>query len=165
MSCYLMNEEEIGAIAKANFKTGIWSSKGRFYNAVTKELVQYESAEEAANALALQNIASCEARYPGKIAGGFLADVEAKQAYLAGCAFAASKAKNAYMKPMKLYGLVKTYEYQACETENWFETDAYWFCNKVANQAAGAEQRAQERAEEEDPNELDWNNTASPLHY
>ena len=147
MSCYLMNEEEIGAIAKANFKPGIWSSKGRFYNVVTKELVQYESAEEAANALALQNIASCEARYPGKIAGGFLKNVEEQQAYLAGCAFAASKAKNAYMKPMKLYGLVKTYEYQACETENWFETDAYWFCNKVANQAAGAEQRAQEEKE------------------
>jgi len=147
MSCYLMNEEEIGAIAKANFKSGIYNSKGRFYNAATKKLVQYESAEEAANALALQNIASCEARYPGKIAGGFLKNVEEQQAYLAGCAFAASKAKNAYMKPMKLYGLVKTYEYQACETENWYETNAYWFCNAVANQAAGAEQRAQEEKE------------------
>jgi len=145
MSCYLMNEEEIGAIAKANFNPGIWSSKGRFYNPVTKELVQYESAEEAANALALQNIASCEARYPGKIAGGFLKNVEEQQAYLAGVANAVRKA--AYMKPMKLYGLVKTYEYQACETENWYETNAYWFCNAVANQAAGAEQRAQEEKE------------------
>ena len=53
----------------------------------------------------------------------------------------------AYMKPMKLYGLVKTYEYQACETENWYETNAYWFCNAVANQAASAEQRAQEAEE------------------
>ena len=82
-----MNEEEVGAIAAANFKGGIYNSKGRFYNAATKELVQYESAEEAANALALQNIASCEARYPGKIAGGFLKNVEEQQAYLAGCAF------------------------------------------------------------------------------
>jgi len=145
MSCYLMNEEEIGAIAAANFKGGIYNSKGRFYNAATKELVQYESAEEAANALALQNIASCEARYPGKIAGGFLKNVEEQQAYLAGVANAVRKA--AYMKPMKLYGLVKTYEYQACETENWYETNAYWFCNAVANQAAGAEQRAQEEKE------------------
>ncbi len=153
MSCYLMNEEEIGAIAKANFKGGIYNSKGRFYNAATKELIEYESAEEAAIALALQNIASCEARYPSGIAGasgiagGFLEGAEEVKAYLAGCAFAASKAKNAYMKPMKLYGLVKTYEYQACETENWYETDAYWFCNAVANQAAGAEQRAQEAEE------------------
>ena len=145
MSCYLMNEEEIGAIAAANFKNGIYNSKGRFYNAATKKLVQYESAEEAANALALQNIASCEARYPGKVAGGFLGSVEEKQAYLAGVANAVKKA--AYMKPMKLYGLVKTYEYQACETENWYETNAYWFCNAVANQAAGAEQRAQEEKE------------------
>jgi hypothetical protein len=38
MSCYLMNEEEIGAIAAANFVLGIYSSKGRFYNAATKEL-------------------------------------------------------------------------------------------------------------------------------
>ena len=145
MSCYLMNEEEVGAIAAANFKGGIYNSKGRFYNAATKELVQYESAEEAANALALQNIASCEARYPGKVAGGFLGSVEEKQAYLAGVANAVKKA--AYMKPMKLYGLVKTYEYQACETENWYETNAYWFCNAVANQAAGAEQRVQEEKE------------------
>jgi len=145
MSCYLMNEEEIGAIAAANFKNGIYNSKGRFYNAATKELVQYESAEEAANALALQNIASCEARYPGKVAGGFLGSVEEKQAYLAGVANAVKKA--AYMKPMKLYGLVKTYEYQACETGNWYETNAYWFCNVVTNQAAGAEQRAQEEKE------------------
>tara|TARA_A100001515_G_scaffold25887_1_gene19856 strand:- start:475 stop:909 length:435 start_codon:yes stop_codon:yes gene_type:complete len=142
-----MNEEEIGAIAKANFKPGIWSSKGSFYNGAAKELVQYESAEDAAIALALQNIASCEARYPGKIAGGFLKSAEEKKAYLAGCAFAASKAINAYMKPMKLYGLVKTYEYQACETDDWFETNAFWFCNKVAHQAAGAEQRAQEDKE------------------
>ena len=147
MSCYLMSEEEIGAIAKANFKPGIWSSKGSFYNGAAKELVQYESAEDAAIALALQNIASCEARYPGKIAGGFLKSAEEKKAYLAGCAFAASKAINAYMKPMKLYGLVKTYEYQACETDDWFETNAFWFCNKVAHQAAGAEQRAQEDKE------------------
>jgi len=145
MSCYLMNEEEIGAIAAANFKNGIYNSKGRFYNAATKKLVQYESAEEAANALALQNIASCEARYPGKVAGGFLGSVEEKQAYLAGVANAVKKA--AYMKPMRLYGLVKTYEYQACETGNWYETNAYWFCNAVANQAAGAEQRAQEEKE------------------
>ena len=145
MSCYLMNEEEIGAIAKANFKVGIYNSKGRFYNAATKELVQYESAEEAANALALQNIASCEARYPGKIAGGFLKNVEEQQAYLAGVANAVRKA--AYMKPMKFYGLVKTYEYQACETHDWHETNAYWFCDMVANRAAGVEQRAQEEAE------------------
>ena len=145
MSCYLMNEEKIGAIAAANFKNGIYNSKGRFYNAATKELVQYESAEEAANALALQNIASCEARYPGKLAGGFLKNFEEEQAYLAGVANAVRKA--AYMKPMKLYGLVKTYEYQACETGNWYETNAYWFCNVVTNQAAGAEQRAQEEKE------------------
>ena len=145
MSCYLMNEEEIGAIAAANFAHGIYNSKGRFYNAATKELVKYESAEEAANALALQNIASCEARYPGKHAGGFLKDFEEEQAYLAGVANATRKAT--YMKPMKLYGLVKTYEYQACETEDWYETNAFWFCNRVAHQAAGAEQRAQEAEE------------------
>ena len=104
-----MNEEEIGAIAKANFKGGIYNSKGRFYNAATKELIEYASAEAAATALALQNIASCEARYPGKIAGGFLKNAEEEKAYLAGCAFAASKAINAYIEPMKLYGLVKTY--------------------------------------------------------
>jgi len=149
MSCYLMEEEEIGAIAKANFKPGIWSSKGRFYNGAAKELVQYESAEEAALALAVQNIASCQARYPnhGEIAGGFLKSAEEEKAYLAGCAFAAGNLKNAYIKPMELYGLVKTYEYQACETDDWFETNAFWFCNKVAHQAAGAEQRAQEDKE------------------
>ena len=142
-----MNEEEIGAIAKANFKGGVYNSKGRFYNAATKELVQYESAEEAAIALAVQNIASCQARYPnhGEIAGGFLESAEEEKAYLAGCAKAARIA--VYMKPMKLYGLVKTYEYQACETGDWYETDAYWYCNKVANEAAGKEQRAQEDKE------------------
>jgi hypothetical protein len=147
-----MNEEEIGAIAGANFRAGIYNSKGRFYNAATKELIEYASAEEAATALALQNIASCQARYPshGEIAGGFLKSAEEEKAYLAGCVKAAEKAayyNAAYMKPMKLYGLVKTYEYQACETENWYETNAYWFCNAVANQAAGAEQRAQEAEE------------------
>ncbi len=147
MSCYLMNEKEIAEIAAANFVLGIYNSKGSFYNGVTKELVQYESAEEAAVALALQNIASCQARYPshGEIAGGFLKNAEEKKAYLAGCVKAAKKA---YLwKPMKLYGLVKTYEYQACETDDWFETNAFWFCNKVAHQAASAEQRAQEKKE------------------
>ena len=147
MSCYLMNKEEIGAIAKANFKGGIYNSKGRFYNAATKELIEFANAEEAAIALAVQNIASCQARYPnhGEIAGGFLKSAEEEKAYLAGCVKAAKKAY--HWKPMKLYGLVKTYEYQACETENWYETNAYWFCNAVAHQAAGAEQRKQEAEE------------------
>ena len=117
MSCYLMNREEIGAIAAANFAHDVYNSKGRFYNAAKKELIEYGSAEEAALALAVQNIASCQARIA------------------------------VYMKPMKLYGLVKTYEYQACETGDWYETDAYWYCNKVANEAAGKEQRAQEDKE------------------
>jgi len=147
MSCYLMNEEEIGAIAAANFVLGIYNSKGRFYSAATTELIEFANAEEAAIALAVQNIASCQARYPnhGEIAGGFLKSAEEEKAYLAGCVKAAKKAY--HWKPMKLYGLVKTYEYQACETENWYETNAYWFCNAVANQAAGAEQRAQEDKE------------------
>ncbi len=112
MSCYLMNEKEIGEIAAANFVLGIYNSKGSFYNGVTKELVQYESAEEAAVALALQNIASCQARYPnhGEIAGGFLESAEEEKAYLAGCLTAARKAVYGFpMKPMKLYGLVKTF--------------------------------------------------------
>jgi len=145
MSCYLMKEEDIGAIAAANFN--VYKSKGRFYNAAKKTIVEYESAEEAANKLALQNIASCQARYPyhGAVAGGFLKNVEEKQAYLAGVANATRKAD--YMEPMKLYSLVKTYEYQACETEDWYETNAYWFCNHVAHEAAGAEARAQEEKE------------------
>ena len=160
MSCYLMTAAAVGAIAAAGYRgmtaAAVWhDGQARFYNAATKEMVQYKSVEEAANALALQNIASCEARYPGKIAGGFLKNAEEQQAYLAG---AAKAAKNLDMtdiqgelvglwKPMKLWGLVNTFKYQACETDDWHETNAYWFCDMVANRAAGVEQRAQEEAE------------------
>jgi hypothetical protein len=89
MSCYLMNERrDRGHCGSKLQSAGIYNSKGRFYNAATKELIEYESAEEAAIALAVQNIASCQARYPshGEIAGGFLESAEEEKAYLAGCA-------------------------------------------------------------------------------
>ena len=43
MSCYLMEEEEIGAIAVANFRGITYDSNGRFYNPVTKK-VEYINA-------------------------------------------------------------------------------------------------------------------------
>ena len=123
MSCYLMTAAAVGAMAAAG------------YRGMTAAAVWHDGQ--------------------AKIAGGFLKNVEEQQAYLAG---AAKAAKNLDMtdiqgelvglwKPMKLWGLVNTYKYQACETDDWHETNAYWFCDMVANRAAGVEQRAQEEAE------------------
>jgi len=147
MSCYLMEEEEIGAIAVANFRGITYDSNGRFYNPVTKK-VEYINAGDVAEMLALQNIASCQARYPqhGKFAGGFLDSAEHVELYIERARECGNKLQP-FLKPMKLYGLIKEYMYQACETDDWYETDAYWYCNTVAHLAAGKEQRAQEDKE------------------
>ena len=134
MSCYLVSSDDIGQIAALAFRRGLYSCQGRVANQVRKVILEYNDAEEVAEVLAQQNIASCEARYPGDVAGGFLdSEAEAEQ-YVQDCKDAARRYQQSIgIQPLAACKLISTYNYQACETDDWVETDAYWICHAIKN--------------------------------
>lgn len=131
MSCYLMEDDAIGRIAGQFYQPSIYSSRGRFVNGFNKTVNECDGPEEVAEILAKQNIASCAARYPTRYAGGFLNDEADGEDYIKACQGFAKAAQMVYFNPLKVIELINRYEYQACETEDWMETDAYWICQSI----------------------------------
>ena len=132
MSCYLTDAETIGMIAR-------WAADNctSAFNPSTKEFTKMEgNPSSIATTLGWQNVFSCEARYPDHgPAGGFLNDEISDSAYVRSCRNA-SRRKGDNISPAAVWRMVASLEYQSCETEDWFETDAYWICHAI-KEAAG----------------------------
>ena len=150
MSCYLMEDGAIGRIAGQFYQPGIYSSRGRFLNGFdkTRGVLQCDGPEEVAEILAKQNIASCAERYPNEYAGGFLDDEADGENYIKACQGFAKAAAMTYFNPLKVIELINRYEYQACETEDWMETDAYWICQAIKDDMISRLIRDMNEAEE-----------------
>jgi len=130
MSCYLIDAEAIGKIAR-------WAADNcdTFRNSITNCYYRDLEPREIAMILSEQNLDSCEARYPEHgPAGGFLDDGVKRIDYINACVQMACK-RGYNSSPAAIWRMTASLEYQSCETKDWIESDAYWICNTIKHVA------------------------------
>ena len=113
MSAFCVNPEQISEIVK-------YAKKKEFryaYNCFTKEQIDCDP-KNMVKLLAQANIDSLGARYdynPDEYAD-----------YVTECLDSFSTLGRADLGSNDIYNMLACWNYQACEVDNWFETDAYW---------------------------------------
>lgn len=128
MSAYLFGANEIAAVAKICHEAMGFDTRGyrHPYNLISKKLLEWD---QFAMTLAAENIRSLEFRYPrGGVAGGFLDGEQDRAGYYAAL-IEQTQDRAAIKIPDKYDDQVaelNRYEYQACECNDFYESDAYW---------------------------------------
>jgi hypothetical protein len=128
MSAYLFGTNEIAVVAKiCKEAMGCGVNGYRHpYNCITKKELNWAEFETI---LAAENIRSLEFRYPrGGVAGGFLNGEQERAGYYADLV-EQTKDRAAIKIPDQLddrVAEINRYEYQACECNDFHESDAYW---------------------------------------
>jgi len=113
MSAFLVNSKHIAEIVK-------YAKKKEFryaYNCFTKKQIDCDP-KNMVKLLAQANIDSLVARYdynPDEYAD-----------YVTECLDSFSTLGRADLGSNDIYNMLACWNYQACEVDNWFETDAYW---------------------------------------
>lgn len=125
MSAYLLDANDIAVVAK--ICRNYVAADSDVWNHVTKKIVDRNEFEMV---LALENIASLEARYPNNgIAGGFICGGQAGLFQYYNEVGKKCEQRAGVKIPKNLDDRVaelNRYEYQACEREDFYSSDAYW---------------------------------------
>ena len=125
MSAYLLDANEIAVVAK--ICRNYVAADSDVWNHVAKKIVDRNEFEMV---LALENIASLEARYPNNgIAGGFICGGQAGLLQYYNEVGKKCEQRADVKIPKNLDDRVaelNRYEYQACEREDFYSSDAYW---------------------------------------
>ena len=113
MSAFLVTPEHISEIVKyAKKKEFIFA-----YNYFTKEEIDCDP-KNIVKLMAQANIDSLVARYGD--------DPKDYSNYVDECLDSFSTLGRADLGSDDIYNMLACWNYQACEVDNWFETDAYW---------------------------------------
>ena len=113
MSAFCVNPEQISEIVKyAKKKEFIFA-----YNYFTKEQIDCDP-KNMVKLMAQANIDSLVARYGD--------DPKDYSNYVDECLDSFSTLGRADLGSDDIYNMLACWNYQACEVDNWFETDAYW---------------------------------------
>ena len=135
MSAFLVNANHIAEIVK-------FAENNRFdhaYNCATQTPIDTDPKKLVA-LLAQANIDSLVARYgeDPKAYDGFVEDCLADLEYsTAGASIVLfSKVGHCQLGAGDIYNMVTCWDYQSCEVDNWFETDAYWIGVRIKDLAA-----------------------------
>ena len=113
MSAFCVNPEQISEIVK-------YAKKKEFryaYNCFTKEQIDCDP-KNMVKLMAQANIDSLVARYGD--------DPKDYSDYVDECLDSFSTLGRADLGSDDIYNMLACWNYQACEVDNWFETDAYW---------------------------------------
>ena len=113
MSAFCVNPEQISEIVK-------YAKKKEFryaYNCFTKEQIDCDP-KNMVKLMAQANIDSLVARYGD--------DPKDYSNYVDECLDSFSTLGKADLGSDDIYNMLICWNYQACEVDNWFETDAYW---------------------------------------
>ena len=113
MSAFLVNSKHIAEIVK-------YAKKKEFryaYNCFTKEQIDCDP-KNMVKLMAQANIDSLVARYGD--------DPKDYSNYVDECLDSFSTLGRADLGSDDIYNMLACWNYQACEVDNWFETDAYW---------------------------------------
>ena len=135
MSAFLVNANHIAEIVK-------FAENNRFnhaYNCATQTPIDTDPKKLVA-LLAQANIDSLVARYgeDPKDYDGFVEDCLADLEYCKDGASIVlfSKVGHCQLGAGDIYNMVTCWDYQSCEVDNWFETDAYWIGVRIKDLAA-----------------------------
>ena len=113
MSAFCVNPEQISEIVK-------YAKNKEFryaYNCFTKEQIDCDP-KNMVKLMAQANIDSLVARYGD--------DPKDYSNYVDECLDSFSTLGRADLGSDDIYNMLACWNYQACEVDNWFETDAYW---------------------------------------
>ena len=113
MRAFCVNPEQISEIVK-------YAKKKEFryaYNCFTKEQIDCDP-KNMVKLMAQANIDSLVARYGD--------DPKDYSNYVDECLDSFSTLGRADLGSDDIYNMLACWNYQACEVDNWFETDAYW---------------------------------------
>ena len=113
MSAFCVNPEQISEIVK-------YAKKKEFryaYNCFTKAQIDCDP-KNMVKLMAQANIDSLVARYGD--------DPKDYSNYVDECLDSFSTLGRADLGSDDIYNMLACWNYQACEVDNWFETDAYW---------------------------------------
>ena len=113
MSAFLVNSKHIAEIVKYAKNKGF----NHAYNCFTKEKIDCEP-KNMVKLLAQANIDSLVARYDY--------DPDEYADYVTECLDSFSTLGRADLGSDDIYNMLACWNYQACEVDNWYETDAYW---------------------------------------
>jgi len=126
MSAWLCSPNHIGEICRR-------SGQVSGYNPITRERYDMD-ASTLAGLLAHQNLLSLQARYP-EMWEDFLSPFEGDDTNERKINFIWQCQQQAKQLPKRnkqdCVGLIRSYRYQACETDNWIETDSYWIIEGI----------------------------------
>ena len=135
MSAFLVNANHIAEIVK-------FAENNKFdhaYNCATQTPIDTDPKKLVA-LLAQANIDSLVARYgeDPKDYDGFVEDCLADLEYSTDGASIVlfSKVGHCQLGAGDIYNMVTCWDYQSCEVDNWFETDAYWIGVRIKDLAA-----------------------------
>lgn len=113
MSCFLVKEETIGVIASYAFNNDLVN-----YGCCYENQINYNTLAKVAEVLARQNIDSVNCRYGHE-------DLPGDALYIEGCVVSAAKTMLRHIAPEDMAKTLNCYSYQACEPDDFFESDAF----------------------------------------
>lgn len=139
MSAYVCNPEHFGVLAAYAVQTGCVISAWNA-NKANSLLARITNAQEVAKGLARENIRSVAHRYPedsdGDRPGPRLLDAEIEEA---AALYAAHFITNPQrLAPVQVIKLVRSLDYQSCETDDWKDTLAWQQLDWITGRAVSA---------------------------
>tara|TARA_R110002049_G_scaffold84205_2_gene214396 strand:- start:357 stop:797 length:441 start_codon:yes stop_codon:yes gene_type:complete len=130
MSAYLCDSKDFALLAAYALKPSIYPR--HFYNISASESIDIKNAEDLALILAQENIKSLEYRYPkyGPAGGMLCGSLEEFLSKVKD----ATKARYDYNDLVTVKKVLSSYNYQACEHPDYFESDAYHLVRGLKDQ-------------------------------
>lgn len=126
MSAFLVSPEHI-----AELSSYLYRDDPVVYNLYNKTRVSFSSPSVIATTLARANIASLEAKYGAEDAHSL---IYGEHDYIKSCNTLSCEMSRV-SDPLSIYNMVRCFDYQACEVENYISTDAYWIVEKIKAKA------------------------------
>lgn len=116
MSAYEVSQETIHVLVNAGLqfgeRSGAYALRWYFGNPLRSEQLDHETAERTGAMLVAENRRSVNYRYD---------EDEIEQPYQ-------FQRIDRRLDPVRVLKVLACYEYQACESDDWRETEAHWFC-------------------------------------
>lgn len=137
MSAYICDREHIQYLVQAAMSRSVTGTSGArwFHAGEWKQLAgtDYSKAPEVANMLLMENIRSVSCRYPNESSATLPGDHPEP---FTRKDFATVRWHN--FKPRQVWHSCRCYDYQACESDDWRETEAYAFISSLKEDAGNA---------------------------
>ena len=138
MSAWIVSKEHIDVLLRAGFVYGVkgWGGHVRWESGEGDRELTKESANEVGRMLWRENVRSIESRYPdtaesGDYPGPVDFDPYGVEEYV-------YTAPGFSPTPGETFKALGCFEYQSCETDDWRDSEAFRFCQSLAELVAAS---------------------------